>query len=116
MRDIEVELAKAEKEVYGKVCRSCNRPIENRLTVANRDAKGYPECNECSGTVSLPDYGCYVWISDGALFNVEGNDYEEYGAADEVIGEVTAPESQDFLDAVNEALGSDFRLDQFAGR
>lgn len=115
MRNIEAELEKASKEVFGKICRYCNRPIANGLTVANRDAEGYPECSEC-GAEALHDYGCYVWLVDGTLFCVESNDFARSGTADEVACEVTAPESQGFLDAVNEALGTDFRLDQFAGR
>lgn len=115
MSNIEAELAKAEKEVYGKVCRYCNRPIANGLTVINRDAEGYPECNEC-GTESLPAYGCHVWLVDGTLFAVESGDFAKYGTADEVVCEVTAPASQAFLDAVNRALGTAFKLEQFAGR
>ena len=43
------QMERIEKEVWGNVCRSCNRPIEGRLTVADRDAEGYPRCNECAG-------------------------------------------------------------------
>jgi len=116
MSNIEAELAKAEKEVYGNVCRKCNRPIAKGLVVANRDAEGYPECNECAKAVRLNPWGCFVWLVDDTLFYAEINDFIKYGQDDEVAGEVTAPESQDFLNAVNYALGSDFRFDQFAGR
>ena len=30
--------------------------------------------------------------------------------------EVTAPESKDFLDRINEALGTSFKMDEFDGR
>ena len=116
MSNIEAELAKAEKKVYGNVCRKCNRPIAKGLIVANRDAEGYPECHECAKVVRLDAYGCYVWLSDGALFDAEINDFIKYGQDWEVAVEITAPENQDFLDAVNEVLGSDFRYEQFAGR
>ena len=46
------EMAQAERDVFGDVCRCCDRPIETtswqRLTEADRDAEGWPRCNECA--------------------------------------------------------------------
>jgi hypothetical protein len=63
---------------------------------------------------SMPRFGCAVRVEDGVLLEVpmlvNGNfDYDSEG-------EVTAPDSQEFLDAVNEALGTDYTMGQFAGR
>jgi hypothetical protein len=41
------EMLAAERAVYGNVCRLCNRDIKGRLKVANRDADGWPACQEC---------------------------------------------------------------------
>lgn len=68
--------------------------------------------------------GIYGWfaIYNGTLFtanevgaegDIEGQEENDiYGAA----GEVTAPENQEFLNAINLAFGSDFRMETFAGR
>lgn len=64
----------------------------------------------------LDAYGCYVWLEDGSLICSEIGEFETHGKDTDYAVEVTAPESQDFLDAVNRQLGTDFRFSQFAGR
>jgi hypothetical protein len=54
MRDIDAEMAAAEREVFHRVCRDCNVPIEAPLVVANRDEEGDPQCNACDATFSAP--------------------------------------------------------------
>jgi hypothetical protein len=63
-------------------------------------------------------YGCYVWIGeDGGLLGCEKGEFEDYGGRDcEWTYEITAPENQAFLDAVNELLGTEFKFEEFAGR
>lgn len=109
-------LARIEKEVWGNVCRCCNRPIEGGLHRSDTDAEGYPRCHECAGAHKLDGFGCYVWLEDGTLICSEIGEFEEHGTDTEYAVEVTAPEGQGFLDAVNAVLGSEFRFDQFAGR
>lgn len=71
-----------------------------------------------SAYVHLPAFGCVVWLDDGTLYTMEANTFREGGYdinyRDGV--EVTAPESQAFLDAVNDRYATSFELDQFAGR
>lgn len=81
---------------------------------------GFPE--GVDAFLKLPGFGCVVWVQDGALYNCEWNTFNEAGGtvqaaidADE-YGEVTAPQSQAFLDRVNFFLGTDFRFENFAGR
>ena len=68
-----------------------------------------------SEPVKLEAFGCYVWLSDGNLIACDSRDYEK-GGADFCAVDVSAPDSQKFLDAVNAALGTAFRMDQFSGR
>ena len=67
-------------------------------------------------TVVLEDYGCVVWVDDETLFSTEIGDFQLHGTDLVYAGEVTAPESQHFLDSVNAEFDTDFYLDQFAGR
>ena len=68
-----------------------------------------------SEPVKLEAFGCYVWLVEGGLIACEINDYEPAGD-DTYAVDVSAPESQEFLDAVNAALGTTFQMDQFEGR
>lgn len=65
--------------------------------------------------VLLEEFGCYAWREDGTLFTTEIGEFDKFGFDPEYAVEVTAPQ-EDFLFAVNEIFGTDFRLDQFAGR
>ena len=66
--------------------------------------------------VKLEAFGCYVWLEEcGSLSACEIGDFESANWSAQAV-DVTAPEDQAFLDEVNRVLGSDFRLDQFAGR
>ncbi len=71
------------------------------------------ERGQCA--VLLEEFGCYAWREDGALFSSEVGEFDEFGFDLDHAVEVTAPEGE-FLDAVNEIFGTDYRLDQFAGR
>ena len=71
---------------------------------------------EGNGVGRLEAFGCYVWLEDGTLFSSEIGDFERHGKDFDYSGEITAPAGNDFLDAVNHVLGTDFRFDQFAGR
>ena len=68
----------------------------------------------------LPEFRCYVWLSggtSGALMTCEPQEYElPTQELDESAVDVSAPESQEFLDAVNKALGTSFVMSQFAWR
>ena len=110
------DMQRVAQEVWGNVCRCCNRDIKGKLEVSDRDAEDFPRCSECVPPVKLEAFGCYVWLWDGVLFELHISDFEEYGKNYDLAVEVTAPASQLFLDAVNEAFGSTFRLDQFSGR
>lgn len=70
-----------------------------------------------SDWIPLVKYGCFIQcdpksMNDGlfcAAMNADGT------MEDEIV-DVTAPENQEFLDACNAVLGTDFRFHQFAGR
>lgn len=63
----------------------------------------------------LEAWGCYVWMEGHSLVACELGDYER-GDEEQAAVEVSAPESQAFLDDVNQVLGTEFEFDQFAGR
>ena len=82
----------------------------------------------------IDKYGCFVWLIETNysvkpghkyLLSCEINDFERAYHEDmtlndlinlETTVDVSAPESQDFLDAVNSHFGTKFTLDQFSGR
>lgn len=66
----------------------------------------------------LPEYGCAVRIIDKSLQDcplLTGGALDG-GGAEEYWGEVTAPQSQSFLDAVNRIFGTHFEMKDFPGR
>ena len=63
----------------------------------------------------LEKWGVFVWVDRGSLMACEIADYDPKSFEGNEV-DVTAPESQNFLDDVNKALGTYFKLDQFAGR
>ena len=67
-----------------------------------------------TSVIRLDEWGCVVWVDNGVLYSsvIHADDSVNYGD----YGEVTAPESQIFLDAVNGWLGTSFRYDEFPGR
>lgn len=70
------------------------------------------------GYKQIEEYGAFFIVQDGELLEVAMN---EDGSPDTYDGElnvgiVSAPESQEFLDVINSEFGTDFKLDQFAGR
>jgi hypothetical protein len=59
---------------------------------------------------AIPKFGCFVWLQGttlmGAAMLANGKlDSDEY--------EITAPQSQQFLDEVNKQLGTHFKMSQF---
>jgi hypothetical protein len=99
-------------------CRENNVVIKGRghmvlMEKTFADANGYP-----FDWQPLPEFGCFVQIHDGSLLAAsmmnDGSiemDRGEVNACD-----VCAPESQEFLDAVNAVFGTSYRMDQFSGR
>ena len=72
--------------------------------------------------LDLPDFGCVAWVEDGTIFTMEAGEFKDLvgrpGGEDLAIFaaiEVTDPGSQDFLDAINSATGSEFTLADFGG-
>ncbi len=68
---------------------------------------------------AFENFGCFVSVVDGTLFycamQTDGSpDTEDDGEFN--WGEVTAPDSQEFLDAVNAHFHTKFRMSQFSGR
>lgn len=67
--------------------------------------------------VKIEGYGCYVWEHEGYLLGCEAGEFEAHGGHDDRYAyDISAPESQAFLDKVNAALGTNFRFEDFAGR
>jgi hypothetical protein len=71
-------------------------------------------------TVYLPEFGGYFWAEDYGnrwiLLACEEGDYAKGGRESESVCEVCAPESEEFLAAVNARLFTSFKMDDFAGR
>lgn len=69
--------------------------------------------------VAIIEYGCIVTVENGALFSVpilaDGSAARD-AAGEYAWHEVTASVSQDFLNKVNQELGTNFRMNQFPGR
>ena len=69
--------------------------------------------------VKLPKFGCYVLVvqqdaGDVTLFKMAIKAYEN--ATVETWTQVTAPQSQKFLDAVNDRYDTNFQMYEFTGR
>lgn len=103
-------------------CPECGEEWEDPWSCTCND--DCPHCNidiepEKSPAVHvLPMYGGAVWLSewDGKEC-LQGCALNDDGSLDLPNGyDLTAPESQEFLDAVNKVLGTKFDLSQFAGR
>lgn len=74
---------------------------------------------ELTKGIALEKFGCYVWVDDGALLYCPMTpnglpDTDENGIWN--WGEVTAPQSQEFLDEVNVCFATAFKMDGFPGR
>jgi hypothetical protein len=63
----------------------------------------------------IQEYGCWVKVEGKKLFclRAEANGEPEMFNGEEYWGEIIAPENQQFLDAVNAVLGTNFRYKQF---
>lgn len=70
--------------------------------------------------VFLEEFGAYVTIEDDELLycaaNNDGTPDTDMDGETPNWCEVTAPVSQEFLDAVNVAFGTSYTMGQFAGR
>jgi len=56
--------------------------------------------------------GCFWWLEDGTVMGCPvGEPYPE-----DHTFELTAPDSQEFLDELNKRLGTNHKMDDFAGR
>ena len=67
-------------------------------------------------TITLEDFGCVVWLNENTIFSAEIGEFELHGTDPYYAVEVTAPDSQYFLDSVNAHFDTEFYLDHFAGR
>ena len=63
----------------------------------------------------LDQFGCWVRVDDGTLLSAPQHLDGEFPALDEWC-EVSNPESEAFLDAVNVAFRTHFKLSEFSGR
>ncbi len=68
---------------------------------------------ELTTAVRFESRGCFVRVIDGALF---ASAMLADGTKDADECEVTAPESQEFLDEVNAEFGTSYKFEEFAGR
>ena len=65
----------------------------------------------------LEDYGCHVYVDGGTLYDRAILLKGDYSAQPENGWvEVTAPAEQGFLDACNALFGTEFEMEDFAGR
>lgn len=76
--------------------------------------------NARSEAVKLRDFDCYVWLENGRLIGCEADTYEPAGD-DTYAYDVTDPlamgpeNAERFLQAVNAALGTSYRVEDFSG-
>lgn len=94
----------------------------NFVDLAEAFANGYQaHCDEEAAKVlsassatkwkPLHDFGCFVRVEDNTIFTVPMLVNGEKDDSDE--SEVTEPESQKFLDAVNKLFSTSFKMSQF---
>lgn len=62
----------------------------------------------------LVDYGCYVTVIDGVLYECPMDTSK--APIKDAMTEVSAPQSEDFLYKVNYFLGTKFKMEDFSGR
>ena len=66
----------------------------------------------------MPKYGSWSSISsyEGDLWIINAPMMEDGSISVEEACDVTAPENQEFLDAINDIFGTNFRFEEFSGR
>jgi hypothetical protein len=109
------EMAERDAAVYASTARvlrgAAAMIVEKPKAVA-------PVVDGRSRVFDCPEYGCVVWIekSWGKQVPVicEANDY--YCNQARGVCDLTAPESQAFLDLINDFFGTNFRYEDFSGR
>jgi hypothetical protein len=71
-------------------------------------------------TVYLSEFGGHFWAEEWmgrwCLFGCEEGDYKKGGRNSDGAYDLSAPESEEFLAAVNAQLFTSFKMDDFAGR
>ena len=114
---------KTKEEPFCQGCDCCDEAsevIDNLMAHVADLVKRMDKSNRIAR--ELPEFGAHVWIDEGTLMICESNTFADCGGtvagvyANEMHGEVTAPESQIFLDSVNKEFGTTFAIDEFSGR
>ncbi len=89
------------------ICESCHNQKHEDYTCDGTDEDGWVLLTNEDGN------GSWINVVNGVLIYAN---MESYGRDKESEGEVTAPETQVFLNAVNEYFGTAFKLEYFDGR
>ena len=104
-------------------CTSCHAVTPNVNWVGGNplnvmqeaDGNEHPYCEQCLPIKMIYDYGTYVMrLPSGSLLcsaMLASGGWERENWSD-----LTAPESQEFLDEVNKKFGTSYRMEEFAGR
>ena len=63
----------------------------------------------------LPDFDCVVWLEGASIFEMQKDDFDNFGIDDNFVVEVTAP-TQEFINQINFIFDCNFDLSGFPGR
>jgi hypothetical protein len=120
----ECQEAEAQQERDQREAESCDD--DGELLDDWRPEGEEPSAVEIEGRdyLRLEPWGCVVWLEGehpGTLFGWELGEFDCAMAAGEfdptdMAYEISAPDSQEFLDAVNAHFGTAYQFDEFAGR
>ncbi len=108
------------RAMHHKQAKDDLKTLEKALKKAQKNESTEEPIEEAKKSKMIPmeKYGAAFMVDNGTLMSVamlRDGSFETWDG-DLDWGEVTAPQDQKFLDAINKAFKTKFKMDDFAGR